>query len=580
MTLTPRGLEREAAALRDLADNLGRSWAAVAETRTTIGRERGVLRLFGVDGLDRDGRPLAAEVADRFVLDDSDRLAAGIALPFAVALLEYDITPQRLALDVASGAVDLRLESELLARPERRSAAAAEVKRLIGLALDRFDANRVARSELLELFDDPPRPWVGGSLVEPAVLEGAVEARTLAMAGTDVVRVEVPVGRELVRRLGERGVEVSTWRSPRRAKAVDPADDAPSGSQRGLAVLRQVLDGAAAARHGYVRLMTAPPVLGGPEAAVVAALERVDLVEVDLAAEVVSGGVDPARAIADHDWSCRVHRRAGTSILLGAGPLAVAPELAAGVNSDVATRAGRALGLQLLGAACARAAGVPAGAIIVGGVPTWLIGEPDGPAQAVAEVALRRAILGDHPLALVEPQPAEGGSQWLYLVAAILPSAPAGRSSSAEHALAIAGSRRSRRGRPRPWRRVSPRVCRRGRCRASPPTTRGAPRERLARRSSASPSTAGIGSSVTPARPDGAASAATRSPRARADVTSWTISSADPVGEGRSRGPTPPGRRGRRARRRGACPRTSPHRRDPPASRRRRRPRDSARRRP
>lgn len=426
MTLTPRGLEREAAALRDLADNLGRSWAAVAETRTTIGRERGVLRLFGVDGLDRDGRPLAAEVADRFVLDDSDRLAAGIALPFAVALLEYDITPQRLALDVASGAVDLRLESELLARPERRSAAAAEVKRLIGLALDRFDANRVARSELLELFDDPPRPWVGGSLVEPAVLEGAVEARTLAMAGTDVVRVEVPVGRELVRRLGERGVEVSTWRSPRRAKAVDPADDAPSGSQRGLAVLRQVLDGAAAARHGYVRLMTAPPVLGGPEAAVVAALERVDLVEVDLAAEVVSGGVDPARAIADHDWSCRVHRRAGTSILLGAGPLAVAPELAAGVNSDVATRAGRALGLQLLGAACARAAGVPAGAIIVGGVPTWLIGEPDGPARAVAEVALRRAILGDHPLALVEPQPAEGGSQWLYLVAAILPSAPAG----------------------------------------------------------------------------------------------------------------------------------------------------------
>ena len=59
-----------------------------------------------------------------------DGLGGGIALPFAMALLEYDLEPQQLALDVASGAVDLALEAELLREPDRRAVAEAEATRL------------------------------------------------------------------------------------------------------------------------------------------------------------------------------------------------------------------------------------------------------------------------------------------------------------------------------------------------------------------------------------------------------------------------------------------------------------------
>ena len=422
---TRAGARQGLAGLRELADELGAGWAKAAETKTTAGRERSVLRLFGVDGLDRDGRPLAAEVVDRYLSAGKDRLTSGIALPFAVALLEYDVPPQRLALDVASGAVDLGLEVQLLSRRERRAAAVAEAERLAVAALERIDANRTARRELLDLLGDAARPWVGTSLLEPAVLEATDEARLLAREGADVVQVDIPAGRELVRRLGERGVAVQRW-LPRERPAAAPPDDAPAGSQRGLASLRDALDGAAAARGAYVRLLATPPALASPEAAVVAAFERIDIVEADPATEIVTSGVDPDRAIADHVAAAGVHRRAGTSVLLGAGPLTVAPDLSAGMPSDAATRAGRGIALQLVAAGLMRAAGLPADSILAGALPAWLADEPDAVARAVAEVALRRALLPDHPLAFIEPVDAERALAWPFVVAALLPGGSAG----------------------------------------------------------------------------------------------------------------------------------------------------------
>ena len=93
--------------LAERAETLAGAWAARARASTTVGRERALLRMFGVSGLDAAGRPLAWAVVDRYLGGGPGRLGGGIVLPFAMALAEYDLDPQRLALDVASGAVDL-----------------------------------------------------------------------------------------------------------------------------------------------------------------------------------------------------------------------------------------------------------------------------------------------------------------------------------------------------------------------------------------------------------------------------------------------------------------------------------------
>lgn len=431
--------------LAERADTLAGAWGARARASTTVGQERALLRLFGVTGVDRSGRPLAGAAVDRWLGSTRDGLGGGIALPFAMALLEYDLDPLQLALDVGSGAVDLALEAELLRQPDRRAQAEGEARRLAGVAIDRMDADRVARRELLDLLGDARRPWLGTTLAEPD-LDGALdEVAMLAQAGFDLLRVEVPIGRELADRMHDAGLEVPEWRPaertdrPSRGERSDQAgpsrsgrgpvgpDDAelaPTGSQRALGRLRRVADGVAAERRGYVRLATAIPPLGVPEGAVVAAFERVDLVEADPVAEIVVGGVDPDRSLADHAFARRLHRRADTFVSIGPGPLVVAPDLASGVPSDPATRAGRALALQLLGVALARADGIAANRIVVGAYPGWLADEHDATARVLAEVTIRRRLFPDHIMRFDEPSgryaESRSATAWPALVAAAL----------------------------------------------------------------------------------------------------------------------------------------------------------------
>lgn len=416
--------------LLDLAEVLGASWAARARLATSVGQERAILRMFGVSGLDRSGRPLAGEVVDRFVGNQSDRLAGGVALPFAAGLVEYDISPADLALDVASGAVDLAIEAEVLQDAGRRSMAESIAGRLAAAALERADANRTARLELLDVLGDVDPPWVGAALAGSSIGSGSREAAELVAAGVDVIRVDVPAIRELADRLHAEGVDVPFWRPRLPAGSPppppEPTETSPSGSQRGLADLRQSIDAAAAERRSYARLATTTLPLAAPEQAVVAAFERVDIVVADPVAEIVDGGVDPDRAMADHAFARRFLARAGATLLVGPGPLIVAPDLARGEPSDAATRAGRALALQLVGVAMAVGDGIPADRLVVGALPAWLVEERDPTAIAIAQIAVRRALLPDYAFAFEAPDPdARAAVRWRAILSAVLPIAGA-----------------------------------------------------------------------------------------------------------------------------------------------------------
>jgi len=413
--------------LSALAETLAGAWGARARASTTVGRERAILRLFGVQGLDQDRRPLAGTVVDRYLSGGAGRLGGGITMPFAIALLEYDLAPQQLALDVASGAVDLALEAELLAASDRRAVAEEEARRLAAAALERVDANRTARRELLDVLGDAPRPWVGATVLAPVASSAVKEAVRHTRDGVDLLRVEVPVGRELASRLTAAGMEVAAGEPPEEALVGQDAasaagrDIAPSGSQRGLALLRLALDEVAAERRAYARIATATPPLATPEQAVVAGFERIDVVEADPMAEIVAGRVDPDRALADHAFAHVLHQRAGSLVLLGAGPLVVGPDLASGIPSDSATRAGRALALQLVAAALARGDGLPAEQVALGALPDWLTDERAPAARAMAEIGLRRALFPGHPLAFDEPATVpERAALWPFILAAVL----------------------------------------------------------------------------------------------------------------------------------------------------------------
>ena len=414
--------------LLETAERLVGAWRARAAASTTLGCERAILRLAGVSDVDRGGRPLAWAVVDRYLAGRPATLGSGLLLPFSVAAVEYDLGPQALALDVAAGAIDLALEAELLTDRDRRSTAEAEARRLTAAAVSRIDANRIARRELRSVLGDAARPWIGAGVDEPVVDDALGEARALVRAGADVVRVSVPAGRELIERLDSTDRRLEPWRPRRESaggdgdpdRALDAGDIAPAGSQRGLARLRVSLDELAAERGAYVRIATTAPALAAPEQAVVAALERVDIVEADVVAEIVDAGVAPDRALADHAFAHALLARSGAQLLIGPGPLVVGPDMARGVPAAPATLAGRALALQLVGVGLARAGGIAADQLIVGALPPWIVDGRDPIAHSIAAVAVRRVVHPDLALAFEEPAVSGAPALWPQLLGAVL----------------------------------------------------------------------------------------------------------------------------------------------------------------
>ncbi|MGD0019143.1 MAG: lysine 5,6-aminomutase subunit alpha [Candidatus Limnocylindrales bacterium] len=423
----------EVEAVRRRAAELAARLSPPARRSATIAQERAILRMFGVDGLDRAGHPLAASMAERYCSPDRERLARGVLLPFVVALLEYDLPARDLGLEVASGAIDLGLEAELLDRPERLAAAEAHAARLLAAALARFDANRTAARDMRDVLGQADEPWLGVALRAADVEPAAEETKSLVREGADVVQVRVPASWEFAEarrqagletpglfevdgRLGKGGRDsfgrgsvrrVADRRRGGRGRPALPQrledDLVPAGSQRGLAALRNAADDAAAERGCYASLMTVTSAFAAPEQAVVAAFERIDLVEADPIREIVEDNVDPERALADHAFAHRLQARAGCRVVMGPGPLALGADVASGIPSDAATRAGRALALQALGVELALADGLAADRLLLGAVPSWVAG--DGDARAILVQAwLRSVVFPAHRLVVGEPQ--------------------------------------------------------------------------------------------------------------------------------------------------------------------------------
>lgn len=442
-------LARQVERLRRQAAEVATRLSGDARSSVTVAMERATLRMVGVDGLDRSGRPLAGSTVERFCGADPDRLAGGILLPFAVAGAAHNLAPRELALEVAAGSIDLVAEAEA-AGAEARAAAEKRAAALLNAALARFDANRTAARVQREILGSPHEPWLGLALQADGAREAAGEVRRLVARGVDVVQVTVPASWEYAeaQRAATSGPGVNAadlqrgtrTRAERAGRAVRrlarpslpqlprPGESMPAGSQRGLAELRRTADQAAAERGSYASLMTVASAFAAPEQAVVAAFERIDFVEADPIREIVELNVDPDRALADHAFAHRLQARAGCGVVMGAGPLTLGAEMASGVPSDPATRAGQTLALQAVGVELALAGGLPADRLLLGAVPGW-IGGGSRSLTYLVQAWLRRAAFPQYRLVIEMPRPESASGRpragWTAPLVAALAGAPA-----------------------------------------------------------------------------------------------------------------------------------------------------------
>ena len=387
--------------LRHAADLAG-AWGSRARTSTTVARERAILRLFGVTGLDRADVPLASAVVERAMGEDPARLARRDRP--ALRRSRCSSTTSRRSASRST------LRTARSTSPSRRSCSpilsGAPPPRPRSAAWRRSAVER-DRREPHGAPGDARRSWGSAAPVDrqrrwprPTSTPHRTRRRGSSSPGPTSSACVCPAIRELVapapRPRDRRRTTGGRDRPDGQRVAENPAE-VPTGSQRALAALRERVDEAAAEARRYVRLSSVASALAAPEQALVAALERIDVVEADPIAEIVGDGVDPDRALADHAFGHRLLRRAGTLVMVGPGPLIVAPDLATGVPADAATRAGRAFAMQALSVAFVLAERDPGGAAHRRRVDAMARRRSANPAtQALATVALqRRGMAGD-----------------------------------------------------------------------------------------------------------------------------------------------------------------------------------------
>src|SRR5918995_1856323 len=272
-TLTVRARELAARAAQPVVD--------LAQRHTTVSVERAVLRLAGLTGTDpvtgegrtEDRVPWVNRVVD--AVRDQVGLESGVALPVWHALASGR-SLQGLAEDVGAGTAGIARIA-----PTGRGGG--------GLGATQGDP--------------PRRPWIYLIVATGDIHEDIPQAQAAARAGADVIAVIRSTGQSLLDYVPE--------------GATRTGYAGTYATQENFRLMRAALDDVSAELGRYVRLTNYASGLCMPEIAVLAGLERLDMMLNDAMYGILFRDINPRRTFVDQRFSRMVHARAGIIINTG-----------------------------------------------------------------------------------------------------------------------------------------------------------------------------------------------------------------------------------------------------------------------
>ncbi|MBY8851866.1 lysine 5,6-aminomutase subunit alpha, partial [Saccharothrix sp. MB29] len=287
---------------RALAARAAEPVVGIAKAHTTVAVERATLRLAGITGADSTHRAGDVPWVNRVVdtVREHCGLEHGVALPVFHALREHDLTTlTELAEATAVGQVTYRLPG---GRDRDRAARAARAAVTRGLRT--VDRNRVTRDKLVAKLGDPARrPWIYLIVATGDIDEDVVQACNAARAGADVIAVIRSTGQSLLDYVPE--------------GATHPGCPATNATQENFRIMRAALDAVSKEVGRYVRLTNYASGLCMPEIAVLAGLQRLDMMLNDSMYGILFRDINPIRTFVDQRFSRQVHARAGIIINTG-----------------------------------------------------------------------------------------------------------------------------------------------------------------------------------------------------------------------------------------------------------------------
>jgi beta-lysine 5,6-aminomutase alpha subunit len=323
LRLDPRSVER----CRILAAAIADPVESFIAAHSTVSVERAVLRLLGVDGVTSQEVPLSNAVVESVAAAE---LRHGLALSFGKGLAETAMTPQALAQELAAG--DTRLENYAATPPE---AARGALRPYVESALLRITSQRDERAARRARLPQLPPPLLYVIVASGNIYEDRTAAIAAAEAGAQVIAV--------IRSTGQSLLDFVPF---------GPTTEGFGGTyatQANFAIMRAALDEVGEKLGRYVMLTNYASGLCMPEIAVMAALERLDMLLNDSMYGILFRDINMKRTFVDQHFSRMLNAYSGIVINTGednylttADAVDQAPAVLASqfINEEFAHRAG------------------------------------------------------------------------------------------------------------------------------------------------------------------------------------------------------------------------------------------------
>jgi beta-lysine 5,6-aminomutase alpha subunit len=264
--------------------------------RSTVSVERTTLRLLGVDGVDAADVPLPNVVVD--AVAEAGELRGGVSRVIGRAVIETGRDVQTIAEGIGAGDLNVA-ELPTLSDAELRPV----VEELAEEGLDRVADNVAQRQRLLDEGEPRPEPLHYVIVATGNIYEDAVQARTAAIQGADIIAVIRSTGQSLLDFVPH-----------------GPTTEGFGGTmatQANFRIVREALDDVGEELGRYIRLCNYCSGLCMPEIAAMGALERLDVMLNDALYGILFRDINPKRTFVDQYFSRMINAYAGVIINTG-----------------------------------------------------------------------------------------------------------------------------------------------------------------------------------------------------------------------------------------------------------------------
>jgi beta-lysine 5,6-aminomutase alpha subunit len=341
------------------------------ERHSTLSVERAVLRLLGLGGAGTDGVPYANRFVD--ALPPALR-RRGAAAALGAIVAESGRGPAEIA------ALESPYSFEAGERvPE--AAVRAALAPYVDEGLHRIDARRAEREGLMTRLSQGQPPLLYVIVASGNIFEDRSAAVAAAEAGAQIIAVIRSTGQSLLDFVPE-GTTTEGF-------------GGTYATQANFALMREALDGISERLGRYVMLTNYASGLCMPEIAVLAALERLDMLLNDSMYGILFRDINMKRTFVDQHFSRMLNARAGIVINTGEDNYLT--------TADAVEQAPAVLASQFINEEFALRAGLPEAQIGLGDAYEIDPNLEDGMLLAIAQAQLARQIFPNAPLKYMPP---------------------------------------------------------------------------------------------------------------------------------------------------------------------------------